>query len=300
MLAIETTQLAKNYGELAALNHVDLRVEQGSIFGLLGPNGAGKTTLIHLLLGFKRPTSGRALVLGYDVTHDQQHIVKSVGYVSEANNLYGYMKVKDILRFGAKLRPRWCPEVETSLLDIFQLPLGTKISNLSQGMIKQLSLLLALAPQPELLVLDEPTSGLDPTRKRQFYALLMDTIAESQRSALVSSHDIGELERVAETIGILNKGKLVKQGEIANLKERHRKIIVVWENNTLPAAINPSDFIVATRSRDGMWTLITDDASLVGCVQQTSPRYVQVYRLSMEDIFRLYTSQKEERFASVE
>src|SRR5688572_18198208 len=160
--ALELRSLTKRYGHATAVSGLDLVVPRGKVLGLLGPNGAGKSTTLRMLMGLLRPTSGSVQVLGLDVFRWPSRVKQRLGYVPETPHIYRWMTVGEVVLFARELYDTWNDEQCGSLLDRFQLPSGKRVRQLSKGMQAKLSLLVALAHEPELLVLDEPLSGLDP------------------------------------------------------------------------------------------------------------------------------------------
>jgi len=158
---IKAENLTKHYRRLVAVDNVNLEIPSGCVFGLIGPNGAGKTTLIKMLMGLTNITSGRATVLGLDASMEADHIHRVVGYVPETPTIYRWMKVGQVIHFCRTFRDTWNDNLCNDLLEAFELNLDQKVKHLSKGMLAKLSLLLAMAYEPQVLILDEPTSGLD-------------------------------------------------------------------------------------------------------------------------------------------
>ena len=200
--------VTKQYGSQRALDEVSFEVPSGVVFALLGENGAGKTTAIRILLGLTELDQGRAAVLGLDPTRQGREVRARVGYVAERPALYDWMTVSEIGWFTGGFYGSGFFQNYLRLAGEYQLPVARKIKHLSKGMRAKVSLALALAHEPELLVLDEPTSGLDTLVRREFLEGMID-IAAAGRTVLLSSHQIGEVERVADVIAILRYGKLL-------------------------------------------------------------------------------------------
>ena len=219
--AILTFGLTKSYGPVLALDGLQLTVEQGDIFGFLGPNGAGKTTTIRLLLDFIRPSSGRAEILGHDTQTESLAVRRRVGYVPGDVSLYNSMTGEALLELLNHLRDGHSLEQGRRLADRLDLALHRRIGDYSSGMRQKLALVAALMPQPELLVLDEPTKGLDPLVQQELYTILRE---ERKRGCTVflSSHNLPEVERVCNRVGIVRKGKLVAVEEVEAIK--HKKV----------------------------------------------------------------------------
>ena len=227
--AIETDALTKRFRKLVAANEIDLRVPWGSVYGFLGRNGAGKTTTILMLLGLLRPTSGGATVLGYSSKVDPVKIRAEVGYVPEKQIMYDWMTVKEVLWFTSKFYKTWNQTLAEELAERFRLDPKRKIKHLSRGMVAEVFLILALAPEPRLLILDDPTSGMDPVVRREFLENVVDLVRDKKRTVFFSSHILSDIERVADWVGILKEGRLLIQSEVDKLKLRTRKVIARFE-----------------------------------------------------------------------
>jgi len=235
---IETNRLAKSYDGTPALHGLDLRVPKGSIFGFLGRNGAGKTTTIKALMGLLRADSGTARVFGIQVTDADRSIEvrRRIGFVTEDKELYPYMTVEQIIRFTRPLFPKWRKDLEKRYLQMFELPLKRKIPDLSKGMRSKLMLLLAISRGAELLILDEPTDGLDPAATEDVLRELVDISASEGTTMFFSSHQLSEVEFIADHVGIIDRGKMVACGELDEMKARYRRLQVVFDDSLeLPA-----------------------------------------------------------------
>jgi ABC-2 type transport system ATP-binding protein len=236
--AIEVSGLNKSYKQQHALNNLDLRVPSGSIFGFLGRNGAGKTTTIKILMGMLRADSGSARVLGLDVTDPRQNIGarSRIGFVTEDKDLFPYMSVEQLLRFTRPFFPKWRDDLERRYLKMFELPPDRKISDLSKGMRSKLMLLIAVCHSAELLILDEPTDGLDPAATEEVLRELVAIAASQQTTIFFSSHQLNEVEQIADSICIVDKGRAIVTGVLDDLKARYQRLRVVLENESaIPA-----------------------------------------------------------------
>ena len=230
---IETNQLTKSFKGRPALRGLDLRVPQGSIFGFLGRNGAGKTTTIKTLMGLLRSDSGTAHVFGIRVTDADRSIEvrRRIGFVTEDKELYPYMTVEQVIRFTRPLFPKWRDDLARRYLQIFELPPERKIPDLSKGMRSKLMLLLAISRGAELLILDEPTDGLDPAATEEVLRELVDISASEGTTMFFSSHQLSEVELIADHIGIIDRGKMVASGELDEMKARYHRLQVVFEGS---------------------------------------------------------------------
>lgn len=238
---IRVQEFTKRYGGVPAVDRLSLEVPEGSVFGLLGENGAGKTTTIQALLGLVQPDAGRIEVLGLDPTRDGLEIRRRVGYVPEVPVLYEGMTVADIGWFAAGFHPRGLGGAGSylgrynELTREFDLPATRKIKALSKGMRAKVSLALALASDPGLLILDEPTSGLDMLVRLEFLESVVD-LAGAGRTVLLSSHQIGEVERVASHVGLLHQGRLVLAEALEDLKATTFSLLVSFSSRDHLAA----------------------------------------------------------------
>ncbi|MEJ6951486.1 ABC transporter ATP-binding protein [Natronospora cellulosivora (SeqCode)] len=228
-LAIEINNLSKSFDDNQALKDISFQVEEGSIFGFLGPNGAGKTTTIKILMGLMKADRGTVRVLGMDCEKETFKINQQLAYVAEVDQLYDYMKVREIIEFTKGFYRNWNQNLLEKYLDFFNLPLDKKIKNLSKGMKKQLSLVLALAVEPKLLILDEPTSGLDPVNKQEILRIILEEISTQGRTVFFSSHLLSDIERIADTVAIINKGKIIDLRSVDDIKENVKKVRVVFQ-----------------------------------------------------------------------
>jgi ABC-2 type transport system ATP-binding protein len=231
--------LVKRYRGQAAVDGLNLEVPEGAVFGLLGENGAGKTTTIQAMLGLLPPSAGRLEVLGLDPSRQGSEVRRRIGYVPEAPVLYDWMTVAEIGWFAAAFHlgaDRSTAEYQARYSELtrgFELPAKRKIKALSKGMRAKVSLSLALASDPPLLILDEPTSGLDVLVRREFLESMVD-LAGPGRTVLLSSHQIGEVERVASHVALLHKGKLVLAEALDDLKAHTFLVSVVFASRDHP------------------------------------------------------------------
>lgn len=217
MSVIEISQVNKSFRRKAVLNDVSLSVPKGVVFALLGENGAGKSTLIRGLLGFQKFSSGSVTVAGVDPLRAPLGLRKKVGYVSDAPGLYEWMSVAQCGWYASGFYPDGYLTAYDQLTTDFELPPEAKIRDLSKGMRAKVALSLAMASNPELLILDEPTSGLDPLVRRTFLESMIDRAAAGQ-TVFLSSHQINEVERVADWIAILHEGRIRIAAPLEELK----------------------------------------------------------------------------------
>ena len=216
--AIETIGLTKMFGATRGIEGLDLRVEPGEIFGFLGPNGAGKTTTIRALLDLQRPTAGTALVLGLDAHRDALAVHDRVGYLPGDLALFARMTARDHVVWFARARGLTGTGSAEALAERFALPLDRRVKELSKGNRQKVGIVLAFMHDPDLLILDEPTAGLDPLMKDEFERLLRETTAHG-RTVFLSSHELDEVQRVAERVGIIKNGRLIRTDTVEGLRD---------------------------------------------------------------------------------
>lgn len=221
----------KQFGSTRAMDNISLDVSEGVVFALLGENGAGKTTTIKTLLGLEIPDSGSIEVLGLNPLKQGVEIRRAIGYVPESPVLYDWMTVSEIAWFTSGFYPDGFAVKFAELAKEFELPTDKKINSLSKGGRAKVALALAMSHQPKLLILDEPTSGLDTLVRRKFLESMVDVAAEG-RTVLLSSHQIPEVERVADWVAIMNQGKILICDTLENLKAKVERWVVTFEDST--------------------------------------------------------------------
>jgi ABC-2 type transport system ATP-binding protein len=285
---IETANLRKAYAGIEALRGLDLRVPAGSICGFLGRNGAGKTTTIKLLLGIARATGGEARVFGLESGAPAAGVAirQRTGFVGEEKDLYGYMTVAEMVRFTAAFYPQWRRDLEERYLRLFALPPDRKVKALSRGMRTKLALLLALCRGAELLILDEPTSGLDPAAIEEILQALVAHVSGEQTTVFFSSHQIAEVEQIADHIAIIDRGRRVVDGTLDDLRERYRRVQVVFDADVPDYAFRASGIVRAARK--GRVLSILSSAGSDHVVQEArglNPIAVDVMPVTLKEIF---------------
>ncbi|HEX4170599.1 MAG TPA: ABC transporter ATP-binding protein [Bryobacteraceae bacterium] len=229
---IQTAGLRKSFHGTPALTGLDLKVPVGSIFGFLGRNGAGKSTTIKLLMGMLKADGGSAELFGLPIA-DPPSATKArqrVGYVAEDKELYPYMTVDQVIRFTQPFFPKWRRDLEQRYLRMFELPPKQKIPDLSKGMRSKLMLLLAISRGTELLILDEPTDGLDPAGVEDVLRELVALSAAEGVTIFFSSHQLAEVEQIAEHVSIIDHGRVIVGDTLDDLKARYRRLHIVFEN----------------------------------------------------------------------
>lgn len=245
---LEFQGVSRRFGRSKALADASFRVPAGSITAMLGPNGAGKSTALRIALNLLRPSSGEAKVLGTDSRKLGPTELARIGYVAEGMELPDWMTVDQFLAWCRPLYPKWDPDLERELGKQFALPGDRKLRHLSRGQRMKAALISALAYRPELLVLDEPFSGLDPLVRDEFVTGLLELAGSEGFAVVLSSHDIEEVDRLADHVVMLNHGKVLLDESTESLLARHRRVEVVLPEDfgDLPAL--PSTWIAPQSS----------------------------------------------------
>lgn len=278
------------YGARRALWDLTLSVPRGSVFALLGRNGAGKSTAIRCLLGFQRPTTGRASILGCDSAELTPQLRGRIGYVSEGQRLVPWMKVREIVAFQRATFPTFDAALCDAYVRRLGLPLASRVKQLSNGQRAQLALVLALAPRPEVIVLDDPALGLDAVVRREFLDVMIDLIQEEGRTLLFSSHILTDVERVADRVAILVDGVLRVDAPLDVVKERIRRVHAFFDGDA-PAVPTIAGLVRGvTRRNEWVLTVATDTAPFEAKAREMGARAVECEGLGLEDLFIEYTS----------
>ena len=288
---IVTDRLTKYYDGHCALDSLNLRVAQGTVFGLLGRNGAGKTTAIRMLLGMAHPSYGRAELFGEDSSRLRPETRARIAYLAEGHPLYRWMTIGQAVGFTRAFYERWNQSLLDQILDHFELSPKRRIRRLSRGQQAQVALALAVATDPELLILDDPTLGLDTVVRRDFLESLIQIIQRRGRTILFSSHILGDVERVADRIGILIDGVLRVDCPTDHFKESLRKVILEFDGD--PPELPPCPRLVNSRRIGHKLELVVVDFNgehrLLFDSFEPRPREIEVIDFNLEDAFIEYT-----------
>lgn len=238
-VVLRTHSLRRHFGRFRAVDGLDLNVRRGQIYGFLGQNGAGKTTTIRMLMGIIKPSGGEIELLGERARRTSLSQKRQIGYVSQYQHFYPWMNGAMLGRFVSGFYPTWDQQEFERLLKVLDLPANRRFSHLSGGMRMKLALAIALAPRPALLILDEPTSGLDPVAQREFLDIIQHQAREHGRTTFFSTHRIEEVDRAADQVGIIDKGKMRYEGAVDYLKKAVRRVTEIKPRAT--TAITESD-----------------------------------------------------------
>ena len=275
---LEAHGLGKRYGAHWGLSDCDLEIPAGTVAGLVGSNGAGKTTLLHLAVGLISPTAGRVRILDGRLPGDPAQMAR-VGFVAQETPLYSTLSVADHLRLGAHLNPRWDSQFAERRIKALDLDPSRRAGKLSGGQRAQLALSLAVAKRPELLLLDEPVASLDPLARREFLQSLMEVVADGGVSVVLSSHLVGDLERVCDYLIVLTSSKVALAGDVEELLGTHRRLT---GPRCDPASLPDSLQVIGASHTDRQSTLVIRSDTAIH-----DPAWT-VEELTLEDLVLAY------------
>jgi ABC-2 type transport system ATP-binding protein len=281
--AIATRGLVKRYGQQEAVNGLEMRVPAGAVYGCLGRNGAGKSTTIKMLMGLARPDSGSASVLGFDCATQTVDILRRVAFVGENKTLYGELTPEEMVRFTRGFYPRWSASAAEAGARRLEVPMRRRFKTLSKGNRAKVWLLLALGQAADLLVLDEPTAGLDPVSQDTVLQLLAEGGGAGTSTVFFSSHDLAEVERICDWVGIVDAGRMLLEARLDDIREHYR--LVIAEGRDLPME-RAAPVESATRRGSFSRYLVSRDADgFAARLRSLGAAVTDVTPLSLRDVF---------------
>lgn len=281
-LAIQTTGLTKSYSAVHALDGLSLNVPCGSIYGFLGRNGAGKSTMIRILLGLATSDSGSARVLGFDVAHERVAILERTAFVSERKALYEDLTPAQMLRFTAGFYPAWSHSAAEKYSRLLEIPMKQKIGKLSHGNRTKVCLMLALAQQADVLMLDEPTTGLDAVFSEEVLRVLIEDYAASGRTIFFSTHNMAEIERIADWVGIIDHGRLLLETRLDDIRDDFRAVTVSGHN--LPD-VGQSAISITDDGQFRRYVLSRDSERFTHELRQQGANVIETSPMSLREVF---------------
>lgn len=280
---IEVRNVIKEFDGFRALDDMSMTVPTGSVYGLVGPNGAGKSTIIRHLTGIYRQDAGEIMIDGAPVFENPE--VKSrIAYIPDDIFYYANASIREMMDFYRSIYPHFDAERFKKLSDVFGLDPKRQMRRLSKGMQKQAAFWIAMSLRPEILILDEPVDGLDPVMRRQIWSIIMADVAENGTTVLVSSHNLRELEDVCDSVGIMNKGKIMIERSLNELQENIVKIqLALPDGESLPEGLD-----ILHKSNTGrLQSLIMHGTQeeLTEKLQSAHPLFIDAVPLTLEEIF---------------
>jgi ABC-2 type transport system ATP-binding protein len=289
-VAIRTEHLTKSYGSIHAVRGIALDVPRGAIYGFLGRNGAGKTTTIKMLLGLTRPTAGSAQVLGMNVATERIGILQRTAFVSEKKSLYPLLTPSELVRFSRGFYPTWSDNAVEKYSRLLEIPMQQRFAKLSNGNQTKVWLLLALAQGADLLILDEPTTALDPISVDQLMHVLAAIALDRGCTIFFSSHQLEEVERIAEYAGFMYRGQLLLQSRLDDIKSEFR--LITAAGNSLPAQTSTQVLSVGVEGNFYRYVVTSDAEGFAAGLSRGGATVTDVAPLSLREIF-LQLVQKE-------
>lgn len=283
MAVIQVKNLKKYFGKIHAVDGVSFEVEKGEIFGFLGPNGAGKTTTIRCLMDFVRPNAGLVKILEKDAQEDSVYLKTKIGYLSDTARFYDHWTAEQHITFQESMRGR--SKILVDLLEKFGLNKNLRFSNLSSGNKRKLSIILALMNEPEVLILDEPTISLDPLLQNAFHNYIQD-FARNGGTVFMSSHNLSEVEKVCDRVGIIKDGKMVAVEKISDMK-----LTKIFDVSFRLDGVDPKMFADQNTEivsfLNGLVTLKVrgDINPLISKLAKVKVKDLEITHVSLEDIF---------------
>ena len=280
---IEVRNVMKEFDGFRALDDMSMTVPTGAVYGLVGPNGAGKSTIIRHLTGIYRQDAGEITIDGEPVFENPE--VKSrIAYIPDDIFYYANASIREMMDFYRSIYPHFDAERFKKLADVFGLDPKRQMRRLSKGMQKQAAFWIAVSLRPEILILDEPVDGLDPVMRRRIWSIIMADVAENGTTVLVSSHNLRELEDVCDSVGIMNKGKIMLERSLNELQENIVKIqLALPDGESLPEGLD-----ILHKSNTGrLQSLIMHGTQedLTEKLQSAHPLFIDAVPLTLEEIF---------------
>ncbi len=290
MKAIETFELTKYYGQTRGIEGVSLSVEKGKFFGFIGPNGAGKSTLIRTLLGLISLTSGRAEILGRDITTHKIENLREIGYLPSIASFWKGMRVGEMLKFAADMRGVDCTKEAKRLCERLDLDTERKIDELSFGNKKKVAIICALQHKPSLYILDEPTGGLDPLMQQEFFNILKERNRDGA-TVFLSSHVLSEIKKYCDKAAIIREGGILLSDSVDNLAHTGVKKVSVRGVANLPLLAGISDI---KKEDERISFLYSGEVSeLLSTLSALNPTDVNIGDPELDEIFINYYAKEE-------
>ena len=290
-IIISTKDLCKSFKKKEVLRGLNLNVNKGSIYGFLGKNGAGKTTAIKCLLGLFRQTDGNSNILGYGSGDLPEEAKARIGYIPQENDLVEWMKVSQLIRYTKIFYDRWDDAITEKLLKRFEISGKDIVGELSTGQAQRLAVVLTLSFDPDVLILDEPVASLDPEGRRNFLETILDVAKDGKRTILLSSHITSDVERIADTIGILKDGTIRVERPIEDLKDSVKRLRIMPRNGVIPEGINIPNLLDMKKEPNFIMATVHDYSEEVKHTLEVNYKVnIDIFDLNLEDIFLSYHS----------
>lgn len=289
---VEIRGLDKNFHGKKALDSVDLNIVPGSIIGILGPNGCGKSSLMRHMIGLYLPDRGSCRTYGCDAGKLTQKELSRIGYVHQEGELLDWMTVEQLIRYVNAFHKNWNNILENRYVNDFEIDRHAKVGSLSPGQRQKLAILLAIGHEPDFLILDEPASALDPIARTQFLDMLIDIIQQEQKTILISSHILSDVEKIIDHVIIMKKGRILQDKTFDDLRDQYMRVRLASLGNPLPEK-PPFEGILSSVCNNGQAVLILENqepgtvrkqAEMLNCrVDFNTLPLDDIYKITMED-----------------
>ena len=282
---LEIRDYSLNYGDNCILDDISFSLDKGKVLGIVGPSGVGKTSLIKGIVGIYKGTEGKVLYDGEEV-YDNPNIKKKIAFVPDEHNSFYLITLREIINFYKGLYPDFNEEKFYNINKLFKIPLNKRFLQLSKGMKMRVNLMVAFSLNAELLVLDEPTSGLDPILKEKVLKIILDEVSGGNKSIIISSHNLIELERICDDVLILNEGKVEYHNTLENIKRNIKKIQIAFDMPVYEEDLYfPGIFNISQVGR--VFTIVIEDNEdkFMEYVQNFNPLFIEEIDLSLEEVF---------------
>ena len=289
---VQISNLSKKFGKIKALDNVDLDISPGRIIGLLGANGAGKSTLLRHMIGLYLPDQGNCTTFAEDAAKLTPKELGRIGYVHQEGELLEWMTTKQLIRYVCAYYENWNHQLEEKYIEDFDISLKDRVGSLSPGQRQKLAILLAIGFEPELLILDEPASALDPIARSQFLDLLLHIIQNENRTIIISSHILSDVEKVIDHVVVMRQGRILCDTSFDSLREEFLKVTLTSLNGKLPAELGFENTIDCQRNdskavltlQNYTYQQLEDKARDLNCE-------IEIRSLPLEEIYKIIVTQ---------
>lgn len=285
-MLITAKNVVKKFDKFTALNHFNMNVPEGSIYGLVGPNGSGKTTTIKHLIGMYKQDEGEILVNNEKV-YDNEKVKSKIAYISDDLYFFHGYSVKDMAKFYSKIYKDFSFEKFNDLQKVFNIDVKRKVNKLSKGMKKQVAFWLTISCNPEIMILDEPIDGLDPIMKENVWKILLEEVKKRKMTVIISSHNLKELENVCTNIGIMKNGEMVLEKELEKKDNNIQKVQIVFSNNSQIGKIREKLSILKEEKVGSVYYFIIkgEQKEIEDILNKYKLTLIEFLPLSLEEVF---------------
>lgn len=285
-MLITVKNVVKKFDKFTALNHFNMNVSEGSIYGLVGPNGSGKTTTIKHLIGMYKQDEGEILVNDEKV-YDNEKVKSKIAYISDDLYFFHGYSIKDMAKFYSKIYKDFSFEKFNDLQKVFNIDVKRKVNKLSKGMKKQVAFWLTISCNPEIMILDEPIDGLDPIMKENVWKILLEEVKKRKMTVIISSHNLKELENVCTNIGIMKNGEMVLEKELEKKDNNIQKVQIVFSNNSQISKIREKLSILKEEKVGSVYYFIVkgEQKEIEEILNKYKLTLMEFLPLSLEEVF---------------